>query len=68
MDEQLERIALFLGQYFTVDEGIQYLRDPTVQRDAIHRLIQDEIMTEAEIRLEAARDFSVIIPHEYFIF
>lgn len=66
--ESLERIAMFLGQYFTVDEGVHLLREPAYQKDAIRQLIEKRIMTAEEIRLEAARDYSVIIPWAYFIF
>lgn len=66
MNEQLERIALFLGQYFEVDDGVRHLREPLYQKDAIRQLIEKHIMTADEIRMEAVRDFNVIIPAAYF--
>lgn len=66
MDEQAARIAAFLAQFFTVDQGIDVLRRPSHQKAAIEMLISNEVMTAAEIRAEALSDYSVIIPYEYF--
>lgn len=63
--ETLRRIACFLSQYVH-SHGSPLEPQIPVIADAISLLISEEVMTEDEIRLEALKEFSVIIPAELF--
>lgn len=65
MDGQIERIAAWLNQYVTYDGGLMPA-DKEGVKDGLSILIEEKVMTVAEMRLEALREYKVIIPWELF--
>lgn len=64
MSEQLHLIAAFLSQYVTANKGgLLVPPDPAFLREGIRLLLDNGVMTTEEIKLEALRDYSVIIPY-----
>lgn len=67
MNEQLELIAHFLSKYAVpTSGGLSLPADPAYIRDAIRALIEEKVMTADEIRREALKEQSVIIPYDFF--
>ena len=63
--ETLRRIACFLAQYVHSHGSPPAPRIPVIAH-AIRLLISEDVLTAEEIRREALRECSVIIPAELF--
>ena len=63
---RLELIAQFLGQYLQANDGMVFPANVDYIKDGISVLLEQSIMTVSEMREEALRDYSVIIPWEFF--
>ena len=61
-DMQLKLIAAFLSQYLEANNGMLIPPDEAYIRDGIAVLLEENIMTLDELRMEALRDFNVIVP------
>jgi len=61
MDGQIERIAAWLNQYVSYDGGLLPADKDSV-RDGLMLLIDEKVMTIDEMRLEALKEYNVIIP------
>ena len=59
---QLELIAAFLSQYLQANDGMLIPPNEAYIRDGIAVLLEENIMTLYELRMEALRDFNVIVP------
>lgn len=62
MDEQMMRIAHFLSQYLQTNDGMLIPPNEAYIRDGIAVLLEENIMTLDELRMEALKDFNVIVP------
>lgn len=63
---QLELIAQFLSQYLTPNDGMAFPAKIEYIKDGIYMLLTNDIFTPGQLRLEAARDYGVIIPWDFF--
>lgn len=66
MNDFRERIAAFLRQYVETTSGGLLPVDDVYIKDGIALLIENDIMSKEEIRVEALSDYNVIIPDSYF--
>ena len=67
MNDQLQLIAAFLSQYVTSNRGgLSVPADPAFLKDGIRLLIEKRVMTAEEIKIEALKEYSVIIPYYLF--
>lgn len=65
MDGQIERIAAWLNQYVRYDGGLLPADKDSV-KDGLSLLLEEKVMTVDEMRLEALREYNVIIPWDLF--
>ncbi len=63
--EANQRITAFLSQFVHLS-GSLVPPDESYIKDAIQVIIENEVMTKEELRLEAITDYSVIIPEDFF--
>lgn len=61
-----ETIAAFLSQYFSQTDGSPIPPDPKYIRGALTVMMQDEGWSKYDIKLEAIRDFNLIIREDLF--
>ena len=61
-DMQLKLIAAFLSQYLEANNGMLIPPDEAYVKDGIAVLLEENIMTLDKLRMEALRDFNVIVP------
>lgn len=67
VNDQLQLTANFLSQYIRLNEGGMAIPpEAEVIKQCIELLLDEKVMTVDEIRMEALRDFDVIIPWSLF--
>lgn len=65
MDGQIERIAAFLRQYVDYGDGVLPAENAAIEA-AIKVLLEHGIFSVSEMRLEALKEYDVIIPWDLF--